>query len=124
MRSEPAVRSDTMMMLMPSFTACSACQHSASSAPAIAAAPPSTGQVASSVRDRKCEPLICEIERIFSRSALVRIGWRTSRRLVVDMPSRSNRLGRGPMIDTRLMTSSSRIGSIGGFVTCAKFCLK
>ena len=32
--------------------------------------------------------------------------------------------GRGPMNDTRLMTSSSRIGSIGGLVTWAKFCLK
>ena len=40
------------------------------------------------------------------------------------VPSRSNRFGRGPMIETRLMTSSSRIGSIGGLVTCAKFCLK
>ena len=28
------------------------------------------------------------------------------------------------MIETRLITSSSRIGSIGGLVTCAKFCLK
>ena len=65
-----------------------------------------------------------EIERIFSRSASVRIGWRTSSRLVPAMPCRSNRFGRGPMIETRLMTSSSRIGSIGGLVTCAKFCLK
>jgi hypothetical protein len=32
--------------------------------------------------------------------------------------------GRGPMNETRLITSSSRIGSIGGLVTCAKFCLK
>ena len=40
------------------------------------------------------------------------------------MPCRSNRFGRGPMIETRLITSSSRIGSIGGLVTCAKFCLK
>ena len=39
-------------------------------------------------------------------------------------PCRSNRFGRGPMIETRLITSSSRIGSIGGLVTCAKFCLK
>ena len=39
-------------------------------------------------------------------------------------PRRSNRFGRGPMIETRLITSSSRIGSIGGLVTCAKFCLK
>ena len=28
------------------------------------------------------------------------------------------------MIETRLMTNSSRIGSIGGLVTWAKFCLK
>lgn len=40
------------------------------------------------------------------------------------MPCRSNRFGRGPMMETRLITSSSRIGSIGGLVTCAKFCLK
>ena len=40
------------------------------------------------------------------------------------LPSRSKMLGRGPMNDTRLMTNSSRIGSIGGLVTCAKFCLK
>jgi hypothetical protein len=36
----------------------------------------------------------------------------------------SNRFGRGPMKETRLITSCSRIESIGGFVTCAKFCLK
>jgi hypothetical protein len=45
-------------------------------------------------------------------------------RLRSDRPLRSKRFGRGPMNDTRLMTISSRIGSIGGFVTCAKFCLK
>ena len=72
----------------------------------------------------KCDSATSEMARIFSKLALVRIGWCTSRRLVLDMPSRSNRLGRGPMIETRLMTSSSRIGSIGGLVTCAKFCLK
>ena len=38
--------------------------------------------------------------------------------------SRPRRLGRGPMSETSDMTSSSRIGSIGGLVTCAKFCLK
>ena len=64
------------------------------------------------------------MQRIFSRSSLVRIGWRTSRRLRRALPSRSSRLGRGPMNETRLITSSSRIGSIGGLVTWAKFCLK
>ena len=54
----------------------------------------------------KCASAISEIERIFSRSASVRIGWRTSRRLVeADVPSRSNRFGRGPMIETRLITT-------------------
>jgi hypothetical protein len=54
----------------------------------------------------------------------VRIGWRTSSRFFFASPSASNKLGRGPMKDTSDITSSSRIGSIGGLVTCAKFCLK
>ena len=88
---------------------------------------------------RRCRPRVGDVERlatgtdcrrsspmarIFSRSSLVRIGWRTSRRLRFAVPLRSNRFGRGPMNETRLITSSSRIGSIGGLVTCAKFCLK
>ena len=64
------------------------------------------------------------IWRMRSRSSLVRIGWYTSSRLILAVPSRSSRFGRGPMNETRLITSSSRIESIGGFVTCAKFCLK
>ncbi len=56
---------------------------------------------------------ISPIMRIFSRSSLVRIGWRTSRRLRSDRPFTSNRFGRGPMNETRLITASSRIGSIG-----------
>src|ERR1700752_4734241 len=83
-------------------------------------APATAGHVASGGGDLKWSP-ISEKARIFSRSALVRIGWRTSRRLTRDMPSRSNRFGRGPMIETRLMTSSSRIGSIGGVVASAEF---
>ena len=45
-------------------------------------------------------------------------------RFTFDVPSMSRMLGLGPMNDTRLMTSSSRMLSMGGFVTCAKFCLK
>ena len=111
-------------MLMPSRTAASARTHSVSSASLRPAAPCSAGQVVSRMRDLKCPSPTSEMARIFSRSASVRIGWRTSRRLRRELPSRSNRFGRGPMIETRLMTSSSRIGSIGGLVTCAKFCLK
>ena len=111
-------------MLMPSRTAASARTHSVSSASFKPPAPCSAGQVLSRVRDLKWPSPTSEIARIFSRSASVRIGWRTSRRLSRDEPSRSNRFGRGPMIETRLMTNSSRIGSIGGLVTWAKFCLK
>ena len=62
--------------------------------------------------------------RTRSRSSLERIGWYTSSRFSLAVPSRSSRFGRGPMKETRLITSSSRIESIGGFVTWAKFCLK
>jgi len=36
----------------------------------------------------------------------------------------SSRFGFGPMKLTSDITSCSRIGSIGGLVTCAKSCLK
>ncbi len=62
------------MMLMPSFTAASASRHSASMAASMPAEPASAGQVVSSVSDLKCDSATSEIERIFSRLALVRIG--------------------------------------------------
>ena len=62
--------------------------------------------------------------RMRSRFSLVRIGCAASSRFCFEVPSRSSRFGRGPMKVTSDMTSSSRIGSIGGLVTCAKFCLK
>jgi hypothetical protein len=62
--------------------------------------------------------------RMRSRSSFVRIGCDTSSRMCVEVPLRSSRFGRGPMKETSDITSSSRIGSMGGFVTCAKFCLK
>ena len=36
----------------------------------------------------------------------------------------SSRFGFGPMNETSDITTFSRIGSIGGFVTCANSCLK
>ena len=48
------------------------------------------------MRDLKWPPPTSDIARIFSRSALVRMGWRTSRRLRWEAPSTSNRLGRRP----------------------------
>ena len=72
---------------------------------------------------RKAPSSSSSIERIFSNSAFVSTGCATSSRLWV--PAwRPSRLGRGPIIDTSDITSSSRIGSIGGLVTWAKFCLK
>ncbi len=113
-----------MMLYSPDKTASSASAHTQSSAFSIAATPPSAGYVMSIVTDEKLLSLTCPIERMRSRSLLVRIGCSTSSRLCLDVPSRSRMFGRGPMNDTRLMTSSSRIESIGGFVTWAKFCLK
>ena len=71
-------------MLMPSRTALSALRTKPRSASSMPAAPASAGQVVSSVSDLKCDSATSEIERIFSRSALVRIGWCTSSRLVRD----------------------------------------
>ena len=89
-------------------------------------APCSAGKVVSSVQRLEMRRRsTSEIERIFSRSVVGQDRLAHFQPLgACDVPSRSNRFGRGPMIETRLITSSSRIGSIGGFVTCAKFCLK
>ena len=62
--------------------------------------------------------------RIFSMSADDKTGWLTSRRNCGSLASRLSRFGRGPMNDTSDITISSRIGSIGGLVTCANNCLK
>jgi hypothetical protein len=48
--------------------------------------------------------------------------FQTDRR--VDVVETFSRFGFGPTKDTSDMTSSSRIGSIGGLVTCANSCLK
>ena len=61
--------------------------------------------------------------RIVSRSALLRIGVGTSSRLAWAGPC-SSRLPPAPRLVARDMTSSSRIGSMGGLVTWAKSCLK
>ena len=58
--------------------------------------------------------------RSFSMSSKVRIGCETSRRITGSVESGESRFGRGPMKETSDITSCSRIGSIGGFVTCAK----
>ena len=74
--------------------------------------------------DLKCPWTTSEMSQIFSRSSLARSAGALPGAWSARVPFESNRFGRGPMIETRLMTISSRIGSIGGFVTWAKFCLK
>ncbi len=81
--------SDRMMMLTPSRTAASARPHSSSTPQPPGRRRPCWRTDRSVERqragsDRRSSP---RSQRIFSRSSLVRIGWRTSRRLVFDVPS-------------------------------------
>ncbi len=64
------------------------------------------------------------ISRSRAMSAKSRIGCETSSRIGGLTALMSSRLGFGPMNDTSDITIASRIGSIGGFVTCANSCLK
>jgi hypothetical protein len=57
-------------------------------------------------------------------SAASRIGWATSSRIGGLTALMSSRSGLGPMNETSDITIDSRIGSIGGLVTCANSCLK
>ena len=61
--------------------------------------------------------------RRVSMSAFVRTGWGSSSRFACAGPC-SSRLPPAPSDETRDITMRSRIGSIGGFVTCANSCLK
>jgi hypothetical protein len=110
-------------MLRSCSTASVAAQHISLIAIRGPSAPLAASQVMSIVSVRNAPSSAVSTERIFSRSLLVRIGWSTSSRLCVPA-SCPSRFGRGPIIEVRLITSSSRIGSIGGLVTWAKFCLK
>ena len=110
-------------MFLSASTASVAAQHISLIAISSPAAPVAASQVVSMVAVRKAPSSASSTERILATSSLVRIGWSISSRLWLPA-SRPRRLGRGPIIETRLITSSSRIGSIGGLVTWAKFCLK
>ena len=65
----------------------------------------------------------CETWRSFSSSWLRRIGWSITSWWACSGSSAS-RLTSAPTPACRLITTLSRIGSIGGFVTCANSCLK
>ena len=51
-------------------------------------------------------------------------GWLTSNRMGGFTWLMSSKFGFGPMKDTKDITMASRMGSIGGLVTCANNCLK
>ena len=104
----------------PSLIANDASRHNSSTAAPKPSAPSATRNNMRSVLLLKCGS---EIPRIFCRSALVKIGcWTLIRRQ--DSGDSSIKLGFGPMFVTSDITSCSRIGSIGGLVTCANSCLK
>ena len=64
------------------------------------------------------------ISRNLAMSVKFSTGWLTSRRIGGLTWLMSSRFGFGPMKDTSDITIASRIGSIGGLVTCANNCLK
>src|SRR5215212_6292825 len=101
----------------PALTALSAFSHSRLRASSI---PSATGKrMGSVVEIARSSPRA----RIFSSSAAVRTGWSIRIRLQCFLVS-SKRFCSGPRLILSDMTSSSRSGSIGGLVTCAKCCLK
>ena len=61
---------------------------------------------------------------ILEISLLVKIGCFNSSLAFVFCSGESKIFGFSPSVISRDITSSSRIGSIGGLVTCAKHCLK
>ena len=82
--------------------------------------PSATGQVMSIVWARK---MSCETWRSVSSSWLRRIGCSITSWWACSGLS-SSRFPSAPTAVDRLITTASRIESIGGFVTCAKSCLK
>ncbi len=64
---------------------------------------------------------MCRTRAMSSKSST---GWPTSSRIGGLTALMSSRLGLGPMKLLSDITIASRIGSIGGLVTCANSCLK
>ena len=85
------------------------------------AGPSATGQVMSIVRDLKTRrvDLAQPLELAVAQDRLVQITswWACS-------GVSSSRLRSEPTLVATLITTASRVESIGGFVTCAKSCLK
>ena len=105
------------MMFSPVRTAFSARLHKSSIHPFIPSGPNFLSKVTSITLDKNWLSPISLISLIFCKSEFFKIGCLTSNLFVVERFLRSKRLGLGPMSETKLITDSSRIGSIGGLVT-------
>ncbi len=112
------------MTLLPSFTAASTRVHTWYSDRERPADPCMAGVVMPMVIERKV-PLV-SLSIFFSLAMFdgVSTGWCTSSRGVGTFSSTPSRFGLGLTSEISDMTISSRIGSIGGFVTWANNCLK
>ena len=107
-------------MFTPSAIASWASSQIRWTAVAMPAGPSEAGQVMSIVRALK---MWWSTWRSFSSSWLRMIGWSITSWCACSGVSVS-RLPSAPTPVPRLITTFSRIGSIGGLVTCAKSCLK
>mmetsp|Transcript_25316 Transcript_25316/g.78974 ORF Transcript_25316/g.78974 Transcript_25316/m.78974 type:complete len:282 (+) Transcript_25316:743-1588(+) len=138
-RSGPARTSDSTKIVAPGlpnppWTAAAACSQIDASAASSATSDddafassgggksaPCRGNVASTVAQD--QPSRFPSSWSAASSSGVRTGCSTTRRAQFSAPA-SSKFDSGPTGQTNDMTSSSRIGSMGGFVTCAKSCLK
>ena len=107
-------------MVAPWATWSSASRQTCSSRLSIPPGPSSIGQLMSTVAAWK---ISWETWRSFSSWPLRRIGWSMTSWWAESGDS-SSRLNSAPTPVCRLITTFSRIGSIGGLVTCANSCLK
>ena len=104
-------------MFSPAKTDFSALSHNLSMQSFIPSGPIFLSNVTSITLEKNWLSPISLMSLIFCKSEFFKIGCLTSNLLVVARFFKSNRFGLGPINDTRLITDSSRIGSIGGLVT-------
>ena len=117
-------RSDSTSVRAPAAIASDASRRTRSIADASASAPPSTSY--SPERTLQAKPGRSPSSLMWmslASSSLSMTGY-GSLRWRQDAGPGARRLRSGPMIRAMQVTSSSRIASSGGLVTCAKFCLK
>ena len=113
------------MKLTPSATARSTSAKISSSRRSSAAPPPSTLYSPRTMIERKTPASLGSLSmRTIFASASLSITGNGSTSLRACSGRSSSRFGSGPMAPPIAVTSSSRIASSGGFVTCANICVK